>query len=265
MFNKINLPLRLQSALLTSLLCFVSFTMSFAEQGKDNITSPPSSPASYTCLFTDTPIQLDGVLDEPAWKRADKLIINTVYRPKNPPFLPLTTVRLLWSDKMLYVSFECADDDIYSYSSQADDPLYFGDVVELFIKPSTQNFSYYEFITAPNGTLFDARYPSRGAGGARRFSKWNSAATTATKLNGTDNHWQDTDHGYTVEIAIPLDAFTETPRPAQNVVWTFGAFRYDFSKSYEEPLLLMSLAEAPSHGFHYYEGYQQLRFERGKP
>jgi hypothetical protein len=222
------------------------------------------APGPYVCRPAGTAIVVDGRLDESAWQHAETLAIRYVFKPEKytvPP--PETTVRLLWDRDYLYVGFTCIDDDIWSFSSRADDTLWSGDVAELFLKPSREAKNYYEFIVAPNGALYDTRYPSRGAGGSNRFKSWSSGARIATGVKGTDGNCEDSDQGYCVEMAIPWAAFSEG-RPAENSIWTFGAFRYDYSKSLEDPFLLTSMP-GPLTWFHNYEKYQDIRFSSDVP
>ncbi len=218
-------------------------------------------PAEVRCVFTTQEIQVDGVLDEEAWAGADPVSLPFLYKPLKDGRISATSVRLLWDLDTLYVGFVCDDDDIWSYSDEPDDELWLGDVVEVFLKPSRSKLSYCEFVVAPNGTLFDARYPSRGAGGYRRFRNWSSNARVATKIRGSDGEWRDTDIGYTVELAIPISAFSEIAEaPSSGTSWTFGIFRYDYSKNLEKKLLLMSGPNPGKEGFHSYEEYRQLDF-----
>ncbi|HPG65366.1 MAG TPA: carbohydrate-binding family 9-like protein [Candidatus Hydrogenedentes bacterium] len=216
----------------------------------------------YPCRAATGPIAIDGKLDEAAWGQAE--VISEYHVFQAPPGVELSpsNVRLLWNKDFLYVAFEYEDNDIWSFSNTPDDDLWNGDVAELFIKPSTTNNLYYEFVMAPNGNLFDARYPSRGAGGSYRFKVWSSGAQVATDVRGTDNDFGDDDQGYTVEMAIPMSVFPDWAQPSETVGWTFGAFRYNYSKSFEDPLLLMSVPEAVGHGYHSYEDYQPLRFSK---
>ena len=217
---------------------------------------------SVECRRAAGNIRIDGRLDEPAWRNADSLKVSFLFRPKNTDNLSATTARFLWDDKYLYVAFECEDCDIWSYSNKPDDPLWRGDVAELFVKPNTTDYTYYEFVMTPNGAMYDARYPSRGAGGYWRFKSWSSKANVATTIDGTDGDASDDDRGYIVEMAIPLAVFTGAEKPADGVIWTLGAFRYDYSKLFETPMLLMSIPESERGGFHYYEGYNKLTFKK---
>ena len=248
---------------LFGLLALVVIATGCNRTGCPQAALPVIAPAEFHCKWTSQDIQVDGLLDEEVWSKADPVPLPFILVPKTPPaVIPSTTVRMLWDAETLYVGIECEDDDIWSYSDQDDEILWYGDVAELFIKPSTDDLSYVEFVAAPNGALFDAVHPSRGAGGFRRARTWSSNARIATRMDGTDGDWSDADKGYTVEMAIPLRAFSPAPVPACGTVWTFGAFRYDYSKSFKKQLLLMSIPEAVHDGFHYYEGYHRLVFSK---
>ncbi len=203
---------------------------------------------------------IDGRLDEPAWQRAETVSTFFPFRPKNPARLSSTVARLLWDEQHIYVSYELDDDDLRSFSDEHDAILSGGDVAELMLKPNAKDTVYHEFLVAPNSTLFDCRYPRRGDGFHLKYRNWESGATVATTMDGTDNDQSDVDRGYTVEMSIPVTAFDAAHRPADGVTWSFGVFRYDYSKSFAETLLTMSIPESPRDGFHYYEGYRPLRF-----
>lgn len=228
-----------------------------------------AGPVPYGCERASEPIVIDGRIDDVAWQAANVIANFYAFRPEGVTNLPSTEARILWDSKNLYVAITCMDADIWSYSDQADDDLWRGDVGEIFVKPDRDSSVYYEFVIAPNGTLYDGCYPSRGAGGGYRFKTWSSGARISSFVDGTDDDAADMDVGYTIEMAIPLGAFQGATPPSDGVTWTFGVFRYDFSKLFDEPLLLMSMPKSESkRGFHYYEGYADLVFkdacERGQ-
>ena len=224
-------------------------------------------PDPYLCLFFPGPIAIDGRLDETAWQTANVVTNFHVFAPEGAENLSPTEARILWDSTNLYVAITCVDADIRSYSDEPDSELWNGDVGEFFVKPDRDSLVYYEFVLAPNGTLYDGRYPSRDVEDRIRFKSWSSGARVASSINGTDGDSSDMDSGYTLEMAIPLSAFAGSTPPSDGVVWTFGVCRYDYSKRFDEPLLLMTMHQAP-YGFHSYEGYADLIFrenrERGR-
>ena len=74
----------------------------------------------------------DGIADEESWKTA--LMSSNFVEPEGSKLqTQMTKARMLWDDKALYVFIEVSDTDINSPYKKRDDPLWKGDVVELFI------------------------------------------------------------------------------------------------------------------------------------
>lgn len=69
--------------------------------------------------------------------------------------LPATEVRLLWDEKALYVRFDCTDAEVYLPYDKHDDPLYQGDVVEVFLDPVGDARQWFELQVAANNATFD--------------------------------------------------------------------------------------------------------------
>ena len=221
----------------------------------------PDVGGGYLCSKTTEPIVIDGKLDEGIWSKVPRITLFHLYK-KNPETMPETTVRMVWDDRFLYVAFECADTDIWSFSEEKDDlRLYLGDVAEIFFKPNPASTFHYEFVSAPNGTTFDAAFPSRGAGAEFRFARWDSGFQVKTHINGTDDNWKDTDTSYTVEMAIPFAAFSDSGVSAPSDGWTFGVCRYDYSTSRDQPCLMMTMEDTGPTGFHSYEFYLPITFK----
>jgi hypothetical protein len=68
-----------------------------------------------------------------------------------------TSVHLCHTEKILYIRFDCQDQDIWGNYTRRDDPIYNEEAVEVFIAPNPSDpIDYYEFEVSPNGVLFDA-------------------------------------------------------------------------------------------------------------
>lgn len=146
------------------------------------------------------PIEVDGLLAEPAWDAA----------ASSGPFLrsldgaragAATEARLLWDDRFLYVAFQSEDPRISTPFTQDDQPLYTSNVVEIFLVPGPPAGPYAEIELAPSNALFDARFTGRRQG---MDLAWSSGARHAVHLDGTLNDDQDLDRGWTAELAIPF-------------------------------------------------------------
>ena len=246
-----------KNVLLFLILIFAS-AMQACRSADPVVVDQPIAP--YVCRYADRAIVIDGKLDESAWDNAEVVDRFYPYTTTTDSGRSPTRVRMLWDDKNLYVAFECVDDDIWSFSDRDDDDLWNGDAVEFFLHADSFGLGYKEFVVAPGGAVFDAEHASRGGGGGRRFKAWDAGVNAATVINGTDGDWHDNDTSYTVEFALPLSSVGDIHKG----MWTFGAFRYNYSKSFEEAQLLMSIPEAPKWGFHYYPGYRPVIFKRAR-
>ncbi len=115
---------------------------------------------------------------------------------------------MLWDDKYLYFAFDCADTDVVAAKRERDDHVYSDDCVEMFILPDFRFRTYWEIVIAPNGSVFDSVE-------CKDIQKWGcnldptqnvTGMKHAQTVRGTLNKSDDTDEGYTVEVAVPFSA-----------------------------------------------------------
>jgi hypothetical protein len=120
---------------------------------------------------------------------------------------------------------------------------------------------YYEFQINAANTQLELFLPSRGAGGYKRFAPLTQLGMESeVRLQGTLNHWEDRDVGWTVEGRIPWSAFKAAGgRPKEGEKWRFALCRYDYSVTFERPEL-SSTAPLTQSDFHRYEDYGELTF-----
>ncbi|MBI4028396.1 MAG: carbohydrate-binding family 9-like protein [Verrucomicrobia bacterium] len=238
----------------------------------------------YTCRRVEGSIRMDGKLDEPSWRHADVLTAFVVAGKRKPAIFQ-TTVRLLWDDRFLYFGAEMEDADIYGLHEGHDAPFGGDDIIELFVKPDRRKPPYWEFHVTPRGATRDYFYARRGAGPNERWMVYDSGMRAAVSLDGTLNHWEDRDKGWTVEMTIPWIAFATCAlacqslgqpssasqaaggdrremggRPQPGDRWTFLASRYDYSVHLEEGLQLSASSILPKANYHLFEFYRDLVF-----
>lgn len=194
------------------------------------------SPLTYECQRTKTPIQIDGNLDDAAWKNApwtsDFVDIEGAAKPK-PRFR--TRVKMLWDDKYLYIAAELEEPNVTGALTKHDSVIFKDNDFEVFIKPLPETESYYEFEINALNTGWDLFLPKPYNRGGKADNSWDiEGLKTAVAVQGTLNHPGDVDRGWTVEIAYPLPAFESrqhvtSPRPGttwrinfSRVEWTPG-------------------------------------------
>lgn len=222
--------------------------------------------AAFECRWADTPIAIDGKLDDAAWKHAE--VIDSFFLPwlkdKARPARTATKARLLWDREYLYFAAEMEDGDLYADVKEHDGQTWDNDVFELFFKPAVDKPGYYEFQVNAAGTIFDLFLPQRNAGGTVRFKKDGDFHIEAkVALDGTLNKWTDKDKGWTVEGRMPWRDFLRAGgRPNPDDAWKFALCRYDYSVDFEGPELstCAPLKSKPFPDFHLHEDYATLKF-----
>ena len=122
----------------------------------------------------------------------------------------------------LHFKFICENSKLFSAYSGYNEPLYKGDVCELFICTGEDIREYYEIEVAPNGAVFFAKI----------FNE-NGLQTTFLEQSFTASV-EITELGYNVEIVIPCDAICEK----EGVPIRFNAFRIETDGGVPERHLL---------------------------
>jgi hypothetical protein len=185
-------------------------------------TGPGGVPI-YVAHRADLPIEIDGVLSESAWDKAERAgpLLRSL---DGKPASASTSARILWDDEALYVAFQCEDPNLATPFFRDDEPLYTSNVVEIFLNPSGDLARYDEIELAPSNALFDASFTGRRQG---MDLGWSSRARHAVHLDGTLNDPRDVDRGWTAELAIPFAALTGMPRarPVRGDEWRFNLYR----------------------------------------
>ena len=192
-----------------------------------------SIPRSYDVTYTNTPIHIDGKLNDPAWKQAewttDFVDIEGALKPV-PRFR--TRAKMLWDDKYLYIAAELEEPDVKATLTQHDSVIFHDNDFEVFIKPLPATPSYYEFeINALNTSwdlFLDKPYNQLG----KPDNSWDiQGLKTAVAIQGTLNQPSDKDHGWTLEIAYPLSAFASrqhVPPPKNGTQWRMNFSRVEW-------------------------------------
>lgn len=219
----------------------------------------------YTCNYTPGPIIIDGVLDEPAWEKAESLNFFTPETHEKP--VSETKAKILWDNDYLYVAFKAYDKDIWGYFKDRDSITSREDVLEVFIKPDLASDPYYNFEINPINTIYDAFNVKIGAGGAdhHRWSRWNCEGfKSAITIKGSLNNWADVDEYWQMEVAIP---FSELPSLKDNIpqsgdAWMFHLARYDQSVYQPEGVETSSCALLSKPKFHRPEEWRELIFAK---
>jgi hypothetical protein len=181
-----------------------------------------------------TPVMLDGRLDEPDWA-ATQSSGPFVQTMTGAPGAFAASARVLYDAKSIYIGFHVQDDFLKSTFEKHDDHLWEQDTVEVMVDPDGDGKNYFEIEVSPSKLVFDTRYDSRRLPLPFGHMDWSSQTQASVTLKGTINDDDDDDDGYTVEMAIPWNAFaagsTPAAPPKAGETWRLNFFVLDARKS----------------------------------
>ena len=175
-------------------------------------------PKTYRCPRASSRIEMDGRLDEKAWKAArwtdDFVDIEGGRKPK-PRFR--TRAKMLWDEEYFYVAAEMEEPHVWGTLTVHDSVIFHDNDFEVFLDPNGDTLEYYEFeINALNtgwDLFLDKPYSRKG----KARNEWEiPGLRTAVHIRGTLNNPKDRDSGWSVEIAFPwkvLGEFAHKPAP----------------------------------------------------
>ena len=178
------------------------------------------APEIHICYRADSPLCIDGKLDEITWKKtpwtADFVDIQGKHEPA-PKFR--TRVKMLWDDRYLYVAAELEEPHVWAILTDRDSVIFQDNDFEIFMDPDGDTHNYFELEVNALGAEWDLLllYPYRD-GDNPAIDSWDiQGLKTGVSIDGTINDPRDEDRGWTVEIAIPWKVTGECARRAPPV------------------------------------------------
>ena len=178
-------------------------------------------PKHYICSKTDVSIDIDGRIDEPAWRAAAWTDEFVDIEGKDLPAPRFSTrVKMLWDDDFFYVAAEMEEPHVWAKLEKRDSVIFHDNDFEVFIDPDGDTHEYYELEVNALGTEWDLLLtkPYRDDGTA--IDSWDiQGLRTGIWIDGTLNDPGDTDAGWNVELAIPwsvLEECAHRPTPPED-------------------------------------------------
>ncbi|MFA5203776.1 MAG: carbohydrate-binding family 9-like protein [Lentisphaeria bacterium] len=175
------------------------------------------TPRKYTCYKTSTPITMDAILNEPAWKNAVPINDWTICVDEKKTYQSATvktTAWICWDDTYLYLAWECRDQDISGKTTKKDDAVWEDDAFEIHIDPDGDGKDYVEIEINPLNNCLDLLIPKPRMASWKEEAQFNVVGMRwVTRIYGTLNYKCDTDDKWVGEIRIPfasLSAVTTT-------------------------------------------------------
>lgn len=197
---------------LCRVLCSLSIVATFSLA-----KTSTANAATLTAPRLQSPITIDGKLDETAWKKALVCTPFTYLESQQLNHPPAATEALLLvDDDAVYVGFRCAEPEMAKLKDAPmprDSEVWGQDCVEVFLSPSGRQSSLYHFMVGASGAQFDNYLVENGTlEGPPYNGVWQSAV-----YKGAD-FWS-------AEIRIPLSAFPFTDSSHFSSTWLVNVAR----------------------------------------
>ena len=216
-----------------TVVCPIFFIISVYGQNEWKNYKPQlfTKPLAYAALRTEKKISVDGILSESDWQNASwSNAFADIEGEAKPKPVFNTKIKMLWDDTCLYVAAQLEEPNLNANLHQHDTLLFLDNNFEVFLDPDNDTHNYFELEVNALNTIFDLfmTKPYRNSGNA--LISYNvQGLQSAVKLHGTLNNSEDTDSGWTVELAIPFRALHFGSK--QNSTPAAGSFyRINFSR-----------------------------------
>jgi hypothetical protein len=153
-----------------------------------------------TGISIDQAIEVDGWLNEKEWTLADSITNLSMVEPEEngTPSFP-TVVKLLFTDKNIYLGIKCFDnqpDEIVAFSKARDSELEDEDYIKVILDTYRNGRNGYIFAINPFAARYDALVSYNGES---ENSNWDGAWDAQTQVNST---------GWSAEVRIPISTLT---------------------------------------------------------
>lgn len=167
------------------------------------------APKGYVCPRAATPPVIDGRLDDAAWRDAPPTDpFQDIEGPVRPAPRFATRARLVWDDRCLYVAAEMEEPDVSATLTRRDAVIFHDNDFEVFLDPDGDALTYFELEINAFGTVWDLYLERAYRDGGSADDGWDvEGLRAAVHVDGTVNDPSDRDRGWTVEMAIPWQAF----------------------------------------------------------
>jgi len=191
-------------------------------------------PRHYICYRTDSPLTIDGLLTEPEWQNAPWTENFVDIEGSLKPLPRLTTrAKLLWDDQYLYIAAELEEPHVWGTLTQRESVIFYDPDFEVFIDPDGDTHHYLEYEMNALNTQWDLMLlkPYRDdVVNNVAIDHWSyNGIKSGVYVNGTINDPSDVDKGWTLEIAIPMDALLELSESGK-LPESGEQYRIDFSR-----------------------------------
>lgn len=230
---------RSSNALLIAALAILALLIALPSPTKriDRDTTTPmdyTPPKGYVCYRANSPLIIDGKLDDAAWNDAPWSDLFQDIEGNAKPFPKLRTrMKMLWDDRYLYIAAEIEEPHVWGTLTQHDSVIFRDNDFEVFLDPDGDNHNYAELEMNALNTTWDLFLPKPYRDHGPALHHWEiHGLKTGVSIDGTLNDPSDRDRGWSLEIAWPMANIKEFTRkllpPKEGDCWRINFSRVEW-------------------------------------
>lgn len=191
-------------------------------------------PRNYVCYRSSAPLTIDGLINEADWLNVPwSEYFGDIEGSLKPEPAYKTRMKMLWDTNFLYIAAELEEPHVWANLTERESIVFYDNDFEVFIDPDGDTHHYLEYEMNAFNTQWDLMLLKPYRDDLKQnvaIDNWNfNDMKSAVHVDGTINNPKDNDRGWTLEIAIPLDALTEISSTGKLPVQG-EQYRIDFSR-----------------------------------
>ena len=192
------------------------------------------APKHYICYLSQSPIEIDGKIDEAIWAKAawtDHFVdIEGNIKPK-PRYR--TRAKMLWDNNYFYFAAELEEPHVWATLTKRDAVIFYDNDFEIFIDPDGDTHEYYEFEMNAFSTEWDLLLVKPYRDGGPPVNAWDiHGMQTAVWVDGSINDPRHEDNFWTLEVAMPWSVLKECAHkeapPLPGDIWRVNFSRVEW-------------------------------------
>lgn len=171
-------------------------------------------PRHYICYKAARQLTIDGLMNETDWAAAPwtDYFVDIEGSLKPEPRLK-TRAKMLWDDQYLYIAAYLEEPHVWATLTERESVIFYDPDFEVFIDPDGDTHHYIEYEMNAFNTQWDLLLLKPYRDDVQQnvaIDHWSmNGLRSAVHVDGTINDASDTDKGWSLEIAIPMDALME--------------------------------------------------------
>lgn len=186
---------------------------------------------NYVAYMKAGDMAIDGLMDEASWEAVpwsqEFVDIEGTQKPKP---LYKTQMKMLWDEEYLYIGVHMEEPHLWATYTERESVIFHENDIEVFLDPDGDTHLYYELEVNALGTEWDLMLTKPYRNGGKAINGWNiNGLKQAIHLEGTLNDPSDTDQFWSIEMAIPWKALSESG-PSFRIPRDGEQWRINFSR-----------------------------------